>query len=53
MDEGPTIKAGLAHLPPSLCALLTPFAWLAQPILVPPKVPLEPVIHVLSVSDPS
>lgn len=53
--EGPTVKAGLAHLPPSslppsLCTLLTP---LAQPFSAPPKVPLEPVIRILRTSDPS
>lgn len=42
MDKGPTIKAGLAHLPASsLRALLSPFAWLAQPFSAPPKAPLN------------
>lgn len=42
MDKGPTIKAGLAHVPPSsLHALLSPFAWSAQPFSGPPKAPLN------------
>lgn len=50
MDKGLTINARLAHLPPSSLHALTRFAHCFS---APSKVPLEPVIHVLSMSNPS